>query len=420
MLLHSQCIATETKEAKEEFSEIAENENTRVQQVAELENERLLQKKRTNGTIRTCPVCLEEIPLIVSHEDLRKVRSGMQMPCCNAHHCSTCKAKSIEFMRGNYMKNAKCFNCREPFHDNVYWAKTIKPNDQRHWLMCHIGLDYMKGTDGLKKNTKKGLKLIKRAAELGDGHAQDILANVYYSGDIECNIPKCLERARYYAEKGVDQGSVTSQSVLANLFMDPTLSESLGFNRDEEDEKVFQLLTLASYQGSHVGRFWLGGYYAEKMKKGEEGKKNVLLSLYWYGKAGEEVQLEDPMGCISMTFMASFLNVAVSHIWHPRHDCNRDPLPGYSHIPFCTWALAKGGSYSTQKKWSNPWKSQCANCNKASQEDKQFKACARCKAFHYCSKKCQIKHWKDGHKVDCKGHWIEEFFPNLRMTQNKM
>ena len=95
-------------------------------------------------------------------------------------------------------------------------------------------------------------------------------------------------------------------------------------------------------------------------------------------------------------------------------------LPGYSHIPFCTWALAKGGSYSKQNRWSNPWKSQCANCNKASQEDKQFKACARCKAFHYCSKKCQVKHWKDGHKVDCKGHWIEEFFPNLRMTQNKM
>ena len=30
--------------------------------------------------------------------------------------------------------------------------------------------------------------------------------------------------------------------------------------------------------------------------------------------------------------------------------------------------------------------------------------------FHYCSKECQIKHWKVGHKHDCQKHWIQKFW----------
>jgi MYND finger len=30
-----------------------------------------------------------------------------------------------------------------------------------------------------------------------------------------------------------------------------------------------------------------------------------------------------------------------------------------------------------------------------------IKRCAKCKAVAYCGKKCQVKHWKMGHKIDC-------------------
>ena len=40
----------------------------------------------------------------------------------------------------NDMTKAKCFNCREPAHDITYFAKTIKPsNDKRHWLLHDVG-----------------------------------------------------------------------------------------------------------------------------------------------------------------------------------------------------------------------------------------------------------------------------------------
>ena len=28
--------------------------------------------------------------------------------------------------------------------------------------------------------------------------------------------------------------------------------------------------------------------------------------------------------------------------------------------------------------------------------------CARCKSAFYCSKRCQVKAWKDGHRQECK------------------
>jgi hypothetical protein len=227
-------LEAETKEAKEEFSQIADNENKRAQQVAELENERILQRKRTNETIYICPVCLEEINAIKSHEERKRGTREMTMLCCNVRHCINCTSKSIEFI---FNGNENCFNCREPAYSMSYWASTIKPDDQRHWLLQGIGRDYLKGTNGIEKNTKKGLKFLERAAELGDAEAQNNLAMEFSSGK---SVPECLEKARYYAEKGADQGSSAAQSTLAEMIM-----HSPDYNSVEGNEKVFKLLTLA-------------------------------------------------------------------------------------------------------------------------------------------------------------------------------
>jgi TPR repeat protein len=52
------------------------------------------------------------------------------------------------------------------------------------------------------------VKLIKRAAELGDAEAQNQHAKAYNYGHI---VPKHLEKTRYYAEKGADQGTIVAQ-----------------------------------------------------------------------------------------------------------------------------------------------------------------------------------------------------------------
>jgi hypothetical protein len=196
---------------------------------------------------------------------------------------------------------------------------------------------------------------------------------------------------------------------------------------EEFEEETIRSLTLGAFQGAKGACFALGLIHnamVEIMKiKGADWRKDLLLSVYWYGICAEldmnderEVNMKNPNGCRSLTWMAFYLDVAMTSVWHPRPHSNLDPLPGYSHVPFYTWALERGEK-TTELNLSNPWKSVCANCGQPSRDNKQLKACARCKAFHYCSKKCQVEHWKAGHKVDCKGHWIEEFFPDIRKVQ---
>jgi TPR repeat protein len=264
----------------------------------------------------------------------------------------------------------------------------------------------MHGKRGLKKNTKKAIKLFERAAELGNQKAQSKLACNYLYG---ISVPKCLSKARYYAEKAAEQGENTAQYLLAELIEDDN-------NREEE---LFQLRTLAEFQGLGPNRYSLGMYYTRRyqsIKRGDEGwMRNLLLSVYWFGKSAEVKEKEEyyakyAKGCRPLTLMSLHLDEAM-RVWHPRPNKCYDPLPGYSHIPFCTWALAK----RSNTELSNRWNRLCANCGTSREKD-TLKACARCKAFYYCCKKCQVEHWKAGHKVDCKvgGHWIEQFFPEIR------
>jgi Zn finger protein HypA/HybF involved in hydrogenase expression len=43
----------------------------------------------------------------------------------------------------------------------------------------------------------------------------------------------------------------------------------------------------------------------------------------------------------------------------------------------------------------------CGCCSNLAREGVTVKLCAQCKAVGYCSRDCQVKHWKMGHKVDC-------------------
>ena len=412
---HMQRIKKEGNDAMDEFSLIVQDEEERIQQVANKEKERIMHgDMRINGTIGICPLCLEEISPIRTLDECNQGKFHA-MVCCGALHCNNCANNSLDFMFGisrNDYTNAKWYNCREPVRNATYWATTIKQDDKRYTLLNALADSYINRTLGLKKNTNKAIQLYQRAAELGNTLVQDMLAQYYFYGVV---IPKCLQKARYYAEKAAGEGGVrNSQYILAQL-----IKESDSNNSEEE---VFRLYTLAAFQGSEKGRFALGMYYYERyglMTIGDEDwRKNLLLTLYWFGKAAEvEVEKDDTKGCKSLALMALHLDVAMTQVWHPPHNSLGDSLPGYSHIPFITWALAtKGGQYtdwfSNGLSDCSRWTRECGNCG--CQEKEQLKACARCKAFHYCSKKCQVEHWKAGHKVDCKGHWIEKHFPAIR------
>lgn len=75
-------------------------------------------------------------------------------------------------------------------------------------------------------------------------------------------------------------------------------------------------------------------------------------------------------------------------------------------------------AYLNEKRGSVPWKPSgcytrlshdagghdaefCGNCGVMEETGKKLLRCSRCKIAMYCSKDCQVKAWKSGHKREC-------------------
>lgn len=55
----------------------------------------------------------------------------------------------------------------------------------------------------------------------------------------------------------------------------------------------------------------------------------------------------------------------------------------------------------------------CAGCKWEEDANDRFLMCGGCKAVYYCSKDCQKRHWRTGHKIKCKrvvnkGNWYKD------------
>ena len=51
-----------------------------------------------------------------------------------------------------------------------------------------------------------------------------------------------------------------------------------------------------------------------------------------------------------------------------------------------------------------PQRRVCGGCGASEAPGATFQACSRCKAQHYCTKDCQVRAWKAGHKGQCVAH----------------
>lgn len=72
-----------------------------------------------------------------------------------------------------------------------------------------------------------------------------------------------------------------------------------------------------------------------------------------------------------------------------------------SFARFCRTSIAEAPSMSSSSK-----KKGCWNCGKtpaaaANNKDPPLMRCTRCQRALYCSRDCQVAHWKSGHKKEC-------------------
>ena len=405
---HAHKNAKEAKNAMEKMAQLVEVEKERIAKLAEEGNKQLSPKLIEKEVNVVCPVCLEDIPPILQFE--MKEKEPQMMICCGKFVCMECFTDLSKQAKAQTSKKVTCPCCR----GNAYFESRDQlgskaSKNQKPWLLYNLALAYQTGTSGMPFNITKSITLLNKAAEWGDARAQTALANIFYQGI--GNILPRPSTSQKWAERGVEQGEENAQALLAVIVA------------PHDADREYDLNSLAAFQGNFQGRFNLGNIYYQRGKREEEncGDKdsilqNYLLSMYWFGKAAE-IEHEYKGTCQALVQVVQILHVKVMSEWHESIIINVEPLPGYSHVPFCVWALRKAGTCypvanTALKSYFDVWNMICANCGSRARD--QLKVCARCKALSYCSKECQVAHWKKGHKVDCKKHWVESFFPNIR------
>ena len=433
-----QQLAKEVKAAETEFSQVIDKELGRINILVEEENDRIFELRRQNEDELTCPFCLEVIPAI-----LREGEVLMNMSCCGVccHH--ECFANwDMRRLADPTILNV-CFYCRgssnakKSDRDKMnYFEELILTGSAncKSYALKEVADAYENGTLGKKRNLKKAFKYYQKAADLGNHEAQTKIAVQSYTGSYENSnelaIPKSQEKAMEMARRAVDQGNARAQFILGTFLMYDTTRV------DEAATESYRLCSLSAYQGFSHGIMELERLYSRQYERLEEKanktiqeqaetRECLLLSLYWAGKLvcnKKKDELAQHFLVLYFTKFSIHLEKAMM-LWHVRTYFRLDPLTGCSHLPLDESIRLLLVRFITDEHFKDSlhaqpddiWKCICVNCGKERNKEHGLKICARCRAFSYCSKECQVKHWKAGHNLECKkSHWIEAYFPNLR------
>jgi hypothetical protein len=73
------------------------------------------------------------------------------------------------------------------------------------------------------------------------------------------------------------------------------------------------------------------------------------------------------------------------------------------HINTLELQIQKMRKHKKMKKKEVKTRAKCSSyeCQNVESHPREFKTCMRCRTTKYCSRKCQKKHWKQGHKKEC-------------------
>ena len=407
-----------TASARGQFSKIVQDETERLEKLAEQENTRLIKNLIEREENDSCPICLEDFYPNLSFEMRHKEPSLML--CCGNYCCEECTGELLKFHshgQEDPSRELLCPCCRAPCESNNFKINLKAANSSKKWLLRPAADAFASGKMGLPKSKKKALEYYQKAAEWGDASAQRELAVRYMNGIR--GLPQSMSLATKWAEQAVEQGDAIAQGILGEILLHgPNYT-------DCERKRGYDLISLAAYQGDPISRMLLVQFYTSKLPEDLENidlrqNKDCILSGYWCGKAAE-IDSKDPRTRVFALegLVRCLLQNVRDTAWHEdRPSIGIDPLTGYSHVPFCVWALSNAEKMLPDVERGDEfnvlsvWKFVCANCG--SRDKSKLNVCHGCNAFSYCSKECQVKHWNDGHKVDCKGHWVEDFFPNIR------
>lgn len=146
---------------------------------------------------------------------------------------------------------------------------------------------------------------------------------------------------------------------------------------------------------------------------------NIEEGLNYLCKASEE-----GFYAPSYTTLAKTLIAIAEKAYGTVYAVGKSPLPRV--IQILTLAMDCPRGYGTSQTWEDETsklleyyessKNKCSTCGEEGSETHPLRLCRTCSAVAYCSKVCQKKDYRDGHKFDCCRHEDLFDFQSLKMT----
>lgn len=344
-----------------------------------------------------CPICLEMQPFTIAFRFAR-------FSCCGNGVCQSC---AEETCAGGVLKIKTCPLCRS---EDFFIAKgDSKESDTekfakkgRAWAQTSLGLSYWLGSRGFRKDKKKSMKWLELAAEQGFPIALAHLAGIYGEGKLVNEDP---EMARSLYKKAADLGNALAQYKVG-------FQSAKGYGGEVDMQASVYYFTLAygnQYEDDNRAdvAYFLGCWYRD----GKGGLDKSMMLAKHYLTVAAKGGYESAYPALSLV-LADLRGCQYGGVKDLSHGGVLLTFPGHNPLPKSVYWARKGMkskdpgiAHESVKAAkfidSNLQRSKiCHNCGKCA-TSAAFKCCVRCKSAWYCSKDCQAKSWKTGHKLDC-------------------
>jgi Sel1 repeat/MYND finger len=300
-------------------------------------------------------------------------------------------------------KLARCPFCGDGHTVSDSYSTTLLQHAEegKDWAQLELAKCYRFGK-GVDKDLNKCKEWYSKAAKQGN------VAALYSLGDFLLNTPPPPSMRLVQAEmRHVGEAYVWAAArhgVAAAQYQ--VVWQVLGTS----DARTRRWLVLAAAQGYTPAEYLMGQLCAEGAlsKRHEKPSDKFYSALYWFRKAAFKSRMvyDDLAAQKARQALWQYMLRAKAKLFGT-HD-----LTMYNAMPEAVfWQSTLVGCVdprtgepfdTTCEAMEMSWKV-CACCHKQAPSKKPFKRCTKCKATAYCSKTCQARHWKQGHKIDCQG-----------------
>ena len=361
----------ESKESKEELSTLIGGpimaSTTQPPGEREGEREGEMVKLKGDEEWEECAICMEP-----TNFDAITSRYWL---CCGQRICAKCDAHQISFNKG---ERRNCPFCRSPeIYDDEPKFQTqllMFAEKGKAWAQCYLGDRYLEGKY-VEKNMEKAINFFNLASEQGHPIAHNNLGLIYSNGE---GVPVDYEKALHYYKLAAEGGSTTAYSNIGIMY-----GHGLGVTKS--DEKAFQNFKVAADKGDEVAQHNLGVCYYN----GVGVEKDISLAIKYYTLSADQ----------------GYEN-AIKHLANVLIE-ETEKESKYLFEAICRTKNAlkiikeSDEDFTKFKDFIETSKTVCGGCG-AKDNKTNLLTCGRCKVIFYCNINCQKKHWKGGHKQECK------------------